>query len=361
MNEMSAFRLLIVEDDEQDLTVCRTTVARYVEEKEREINLVECKSVEEAFDKLDNSFDGAIIDLKLGKQGDEGNQVISRIKESFFKIPMVILTGTPNAVDHESNYIKSFKKGEPGSGYADLLDYFWEIYITGLTRIMGGRGTIEEELNKVFTNSILPQIDTWIKYGKASPDRTEKSLLRHTLNHLLLLLDDDDGRSFPEEIYLQSDKIRTGSIVQQKGGGWFVVMTPACDLVIRGSGKPKADHILLVGIDKVDNVVNQAQEGVKKRGKKKDQIKELFRNNYRTYYHCLPKTVFFIGGFLNFRKVLSISTEEFYKNFIFQRTQISPPFVKDIVARFSSYYARQGQPDIDCDTLIDEHACRQDK
>ncbi|MFQ2549269.1 hypothetical protein ACK305_18520, partial [Aeromonas caviae] len=27
--------------------------------------------------------------------------------------------------------------------------------------------------------------------------------------------------------------------------------------------------------------------------------------------------------------------------------QISPAFVKDIVSRFSSYYARQGQPDID--------------
>ena len=29
------------------------------------------------------------------------------------------------------------------------------------------------------------------------------------------------------------------------------------------------------------------------------------------------------------------------------KIQISPSFVKDIVARFSSYYARQGQPNID--------------
>ena len=32
--------------------------------------------------------------------------------------------------------------------------------------------------------------------------------------------------------------------------------------------------------------------------------------------------------------------------------QISPPFVRDILARLSSYYARQGQPDIDFHNFI---------
>ena len=32
--------------------------------------------------------------------------------------------------------------------------------------------------------------------------------------------------------------------------------------------------------------------------------------------------------------------------------QISPPFVKDIVARFSSFYSRQGQPTVDFDELM---------
>ena len=76
---MSAFRLLIVEDNDQDLTTCRDTVARYRDEKQREVELVECRSVKEAFEKLDNSFDGAIIDLRLADQGDEGNQVVSRL------------------------------------------------------------------------------------------------------------------------------------------------------------------------------------------------------------------------------------------------------------------------------------------
>ncbi|HPE58715.1 MAG TPA: hypothetical protein PLB10_00140 [Thiolinea sp.] len=352
---MSAFRLLIVEDNDQDLTTCRDTVARYRDEKQREVELVECRSVKEAFEKLDNSFDGAIIDLRLADQGDEGNQVVSRIAESHFRIPVAILTGTPDAADSDFTYIGVFKKGDPGAGYADLLDRFWGIHNTGLTRIMGGRGIIEETLNKVFRENLLPQKDKWVAYGEKDSSRTEKALLRHALSHLLQLLDDDGDRSFPEEMYLHpplSDKIRTGSIVKQKDGDWFAVMNPACDLVTRGNGNYKTDRILLVEIEKEDDVVGLALDGIQKADKKKNKLRTVFGNNHTDYYHWLPKTDFFSGGFLNFRKLSTITKDEFGKKFQAPEIQISPSFVKDVVARFSSYYARQGQPDIECDGFI---------
>lgn len=351
---MSAFRLLIVEDDAQDLDTCRDTVARYRDEKQREIELVECRSVDEAFEKLDNSFDGAIIDLKLADQGDEGNQVLSRIAESYFRIPVAILTGTPDAANSDFAYIGVFKKGDPGAGYADLLDSFWGIYNTGLTRIMGGRGTIEETLSKVFRENLLPQRNKWVEYGEIDPSRTEKALLRHALNHLLHFLEGDGDQSFPEEMYLYPpllDKIHTGSIVQ-KDDNWFVVMNPACDLVIHRNGNCKTDHILLVKIENKTDIINIALNGIQKSNKKKDKLKSLFCNNYTAYYHWLPKTDFFCGGFLNFRKILTIAKNEFNTEFLPVRMQISSSFVKDVVARFSSYYARQGQPDIECDAFI---------
>lgn len=352
---MSAFRLLIVEDDKQELTTCRDTVARYNDEKQREVELVECRTVEEAFKKLDSSFDGAIIDLRLADQGGEGNQVVSRIEESHFRIPVAILTGTPDDVDLDLGYIGVFKKGDPGAGYADLLDRFWEIHNTGLTRIMGGRGIIEETLNKVFQKNLLPQKDKWVAYGETDPVRTEKALLRHALNHLLQLLDDDGDKRFPEEMYLYpplSDKIRTGSIVKQNDGDWFAVMNPACDLVIRGNGNYKTDRILLVEIEKEDDVVKLAIDGIKKADKKEKQLRSVYGNNHTDYYHWLPKTGFFPGGFLNFRKLSTITKDEFGEKFQSPEIQISPSFVKDVVARFSSYYARQGQPDIECDSFI---------
>ena len=350
---MSKLRLLIVEDDEQDLVACRDSVERYRDEKNRHIELVECKTLNEALELLDNSFDGAIIDLKLSAGGNEGNQVIKKIEESFFRIPIAIFTADPGNSDSTLNQkimlLDVFQKRK--TQYIELLDQFWDIYDTGLTHIMGGRGLIERRLNEVFLKNLRSQIQTWISYGKEDSERTEKALLRYTLNHLFQLLEEDDERCFPEEVYLHpplSGNITTGSVVKDKTGNRpLVVLSPACDLVIRRNGEFKTDCILLVEIEDEKDIVTAALSDIKQKRKKKDKLQAIFNNNHRDYYHWLPKTGFFDGGFLNFRKVNALTKGEFDEKFDKPLIQISPFFVKDIVARFSSFYARQGQPDID--------------
>ena len=129
-------------------------------------------------------------------------------------------------------------------------------------------------------------------------------------------------------------------------------MNPACDLVIRKNKNPKTDSILTVRIERQGSVLDTALDGIKKEDKKTEKRKAVFSNNYTTYYHWLPDTNFFEGGFLNFRKISSISYNDFIKQFSNPEIQIAPSFVKDIVSRFSSYYARQGQPDIDSRHLV---------
>lgn len=142
--------------------------------------------------------------------------------------------------------IDVFTKGE--TGHYELLDRFWEIYNTGLTRIMGGRGLIEQRLSKVFLENLQPQIKTWVSYGEENSERTHNALLRYTLNHLLQLLEEDEEHCFPEEFYLYPsvlDRITTGSIVKTDDQ-WFVVLSPACDLVPRGeNGVLNTDRLLL--------------------------------------------------------------------------------------------------------------------
>ena len=354
---MSELRLLIVEDDEQDLRRCRRAINRYKREKNRDTNLVECKTLNEALERLDNSFDGAIIDLKLADQGDEGNQVIEQIEKSFFRIPIAIFTGNPGNRNDNLNekimLIGVFIKGE--IEYYQLLDRFWDIYDTGLTRIMGGRGKIEENLTKVFLENLLPQIEKWVSYGKEGSERTEKALLRYALNHLFQLLEEGDESCFPEEVYLSPpllDTITTGSIVKEKTSGQlFVILSPACDLVIR-NGKSNTDHILLVEIESV----NDALEG----SRNKNRVESLVKNN-RQYRHWLPSTNFFKGGVLNFRKLKTLNKADFDEQFEKPSIQISSPFVKDIVSRFSSYYARQGQPDIDSTDFVARYTQEQEE
>ena len=351
---MNSLKLLLVEDDLQELDACRATVERYEHARKRKLELVECMSVEDALSRLDNSYDGAIIDLKLGIEGNEGNDVIRKIEESYFRIPILVLTGTPDPIPRDSIVVEIFKKGETGAGYDDLFDRLWEIYDTGLTKIMGGRGLLERRLWDVYERNLLRQRDQWVHYAKDNPTRTEKALLRHTLNHLSQLLEEED-QCFPEEMYLApplSEKIQTGSIVKERQGDkWFVILNPACDLVLRKNGKPKTDWILVVEIDTLETLISWLKE--RNPGENiKPRLKKALRNNETTFHHCLPKTGFFEGGFLNFRKLCTVGTEELTNRFQTPPTiQIAPSFIKDVISRFSTYYARQGQPDVDVNTV----------
>ena len=183
-------------------------------------------------------------------------------------------------------------------------------------------------------------------------------MLRHTLGYLLQLLDKDEDKYFPEEVYLSPpliDGIHTGSIVKGEED-FFIVLNPACDLVIRGNEQFKADRILLVKIEKQQDIVDSALLDIQNTNKKKSKLKQVLNNNYTDYHHWLPSTNFFDGGFLNFRHISTLPEEEFIQRFGKPVIQISPFFVKDVVARFSSYYARQGQPDIDYDDYVKRYS-----
>ena len=357
---MRNLKLLLVEDEESAVEACRTSVDRYIHEKKRPVELWVYENVHKAREGLDNSFDGAIIDLKLSDEEDGGIQVFQEIEKSLLRLPVFILTGYPNNLDEDfrqknTNIIKVFIKGEPDAEYDQIIDRLWSIYDTGLTRIMGGRGVIEKSLSAVFLENLLPQIQTWVSYGQENSARTEKALLRHTLNHLSQLLEEGGDNFFPEEVYLfppLSARFTTGSMVSRHDQ-WFVVLSPACDLVIRQNGKFKTDRILLVETEKEDDVVRTALANITSRDRKKRKINEVLNNNYTDFYHWLPETSVLGGRFLNFRRLKNMDKDRFREEFEMPEIQISPSFVKDIVARFSSFYARQGQPNIENKEIID--------
>lgn len=342
---MNMMKILLVEDTKDQQDIFKDTVEVFNDKNDLNVGYEVAQDISEAFNKIDGSYDGAIIDLWLGNDTDGGNEIVRQLVGSFTRMPIIFVTAFPGSVNEHPSVIKTRSRDE-GTYESDLL-LFQEIHNTGLTHIMGGRGIIEENLSKVFLESLLPQINKWASYGKTDPERTEKALLRYTLNHLFQILEEDGGSCFPEEFYLPPlviGKITTGSIVKEKTGSQlFVVLSPACDLVLRGeNGVPNADCILFAEIENMED----ALDGSKNKGK----VTELC-NNKQTYRHWLPKTDFFDGGVLNFRKLASLSKDDFDEKFGKPTIQISPFFVKDIVSRFSSYYARQGQPDIDSETI----------
>ena len=349
---MNPLKILLVEDETIPQNAFKNDVEVFKGQPNNpdvEYEIVD--NVNDAVKTLDGSFNGAIIDLKLGGNEEGGNEIIQILHKEFKKIPIVFVTSYPDVVVDHSSVIK-IRSREVGS-YRDDLLLFQQIREIGLTYIIGGGGLIEQQLRDVYQENLLPQIETWISYGKTyketDPKRTERALLRYTLNHLFQLLEEDNESFFPEEVYLYppaTDKITTGSIVKADDQ-WFVVLSPACDLVIRKNGEFKTDRILFVEIESENSVVNISLNGITKTDSKKRKLRDVSNNNYTDYYHWVPKTDFFEGGFLNFRKLHALKQTVFNEKFGKPSIQISPFFVKDIVSRFSSYYARQGQPEID--------------
>lgn len=342
--------LLLVEDDEQDRDSCLNAASDFGDDFNCKITITTCKSIDEAQTALNTSFyDGAIIDMRLAKSGNEGNMVISQIRDGLKRIPVVIMTGTPDVAETDNlPLVNICKKGDVS--YRDIIHELYEIYSTGLTKIMGGKGEIEKFLSRIFIDNLLPQRGSWTVYGSDDKDRTEKALLRHTLNHLMLLLDNDIDKCYPEEMYIYpptSSRLNTGCIVKkQDSEQHFIVMNPACDLAERNGGGCNTDRALLVEIQKLSDIFPGFNfEDLSKSNQK--ELDKIYRNNKSGYFHWLPKVAFFNGGAINFRIISTHTETELDTKFSKSLIQISPAFVKDIISRFSSYYARQGQPDID--------------
>ena len=339
---MSELQVLLIEDESTAVATYEAVRCAYVKARNRQVGMRVVKTLPDARRSLDGSIDAAIVDLNLGRGTADGGEIIDELREHF-RVPVAVLTGTPGDAEDTPPVVGVFTKGE--HGFDEVLDRLWDIYETGLTKIMGGRGLLEKRLTRVFLNNLVPRIDVWVGHAKIDPDRTEKALLRHALGHLVAELEGDETPCYPEEVYLApplEDSLQTGSLVKCRDRGTcHVVMTPACDLVMRGNGepKPKAEVVVVAG------VVPEA-ELFQRLGANPGRKKKLRTNSDSVCFHWLPECGIVKGGFVDFRQLEAVSWNDFESRFASLSARVAPSFVKDIVSRFSTFYARQGQPAI---------------
>jgi hypothetical protein len=352
---MDEIKIIVVEDNAFEQKLFVDSVRVYQEKYGRKVDYVFSSNTIDAIKVIDASYDGAIIDLKLEDEEEGGNLIVQKLMESLLRIPVIFVTGHPDLVERTPPVVNVRPRGE--GTYELDLNFFFSLAVSGLSKIMGGRGIIEQTLNKVFLENLLPQHSIWGNYGLSDSSRAEKALLRYAINHLSHLLEDEEY-FYPEEVYLIPPMLtgfKTGSIVREKGQEkYYVILNPACDLVVRVGGQISTDRLLVVEIDDGAKVYDYILRKLPTQEERSEKLQKIFRNGHTLYHHWLPKTTFFPGGFINFRKLSTLTLSECRKTFEAPGIQISSQFVKDILSRFSSYYARQGQPDIDCAPAVIE-------
>lgn len=355
---MKELKLLVVEDDSSVIKNYSRNIESYNIDSDVKIRARYIENKDEAIEYICNSknvIDAAIVDLDLvGTVGEDrsGNEVI-RIIKGKLRFPVFVISGTPQNVDsdlaEESVFFRIKTRGEEG----DYINDFIKIFNTGITNLLNRDGEIEKLINSIYWNHLSNSLNIWIKDELRTPDQKEKSLLRYTILHMLEYLDEDNIH--PSEFYITKPvkkELSTGDLILFNGKR-YVVLTPACDFAQR-----KVIKVLMIRVKEIQEEINDfleidAVENLS--NAKKTKLERLIKNN-KSSFHFIPKHNEIQAGIIDFQDKISIPIEEVEErisaNDIDRIATISLPFLKDLIERYSSYYARQGSPDFDVKEVL---------
>jgi CheY-like chemotaxis protein len=359
--------LLIVEDNKNQIKLYEDTIDEFNTNSDTKIEIKFGNSLEDGLQQIrNNDFDAAIIDLRLGV-GDvegKGKELIKEIKSNL-RFPVFVLTGYPGDLDEDLRIPNVFYKvyEQTKKDTIEVLEEMTDIYKTGITKIMGRKGIIENTLQEVFWENIAASMEYWKTEIEDESKIIEKILSRHILAHLserLKLTEEGEFETYhPAEVYIMppiKEEFFIGDILKREiDTKYYIILTPACDMVLRKpkDGEPyrNADKIIIVRLIEFSKFPEVSDYISAQSNTKKKEVEKYIKNTKKERYHFLPPFGSRIPGFLiDFQDISRINPEEFTT---YDRVaSVDEPFLKDIIARFTSYYARQGSPDLDMGIIL---------
>jgi CheY-like chemotaxis protein len=352
---MNKINILIIEDEAQQIQVYEDVILQYNKNNELKFSYKICKNYEEGKKALNTPYyDAAIIDLKLSNSEVlEGKELIESVYQKL-RIPIIVYSGSIAQVDdiQENALLKKKLRTEKLS---EILDEIVAIYNTGITKFLRPHGTIDTKLTEIFWNHLSTDLDTWIAHN--NPNNLLRYILSHFQEHLDLNLQGDFEEYHPFEVYIKppiKKNLHTGDLIKYNGEH-FVVLTPACDIVVQeyreieGGGKQpirNSENIIIVKAKDFNYKLTCLN---KKNELDKNKIESVVKNK-NARFHYLPPFEGNNGLVIDFQHIISIA----FESELDRVATISSPFIKDIISRFSNYYSRQGQPTFNQDKIIED-------
>lgn len=354
-------KIIVVEDDD-DMYENYQDTAHEISEDGFQVKLSRVTTAAGAKQALLSSeFDGAIVDLNLTKTcpGEaSGNDVLKEIVDRH-RFPVFVVSGNlqnlePEIRERESGFLKFYERQALNT---EIFGELINIYNTGITKILGGRGKIEESLSEIFWNHLARDFGIW---PDPNIDR-KRSLLRYTISHLAEYLDIPDGEDkfyHEAEFYIKppiKNIIASGDILEI-GGERFINLSPACDVALRSNeqGEPEinAERIVLAPTISVDEASFLSAGIIKEEQNTRDRqtaLEDIIKGK-RERFSFLPGYGEISPAAIDFQNIRTFPFEE-----VRSATRIATVagiFLKDIQSKFSAYYGRQGQPDLNKRELV---------
>jgi ActR/RegA family two-component response regulator len=348
--------LLIVEDDKDQLLLYNDIIDSFSKKNEFDIKSTCFDTIEDGMNAIRQpNFDAAIIDLKLSSDSTklEGMDLVNAINKKL-RIPIYIVSGSISQIEIQENYL--LKKRLRTDDFKTIIAEIKEIYDTGITSLLKQDGFVDQMLTKIFWEHLSDSLNDLKGID------THKILIRYISSHIQEFLEMDSEGDLedlhPAEFYIYppiKKYLSTGDIIKNKqNGSFFLLLTPACDILLRKvESDPlkktrNAEKALLIDLILWNSIegFNTLMETTGKNNTKREKL-NILTTNKKERYHFLPPYKIIKGYFADFQSQTSYNFNEIDNLEKFERiATITQPFLKDIIARFSQYYSRQGQPDL---------------
>lgn len=378
---METMRLLVVEDDPDDLKMLKEGLEIYFDAP---LAVAEESDFQNAMDRLDGErFDLVVLDVHRGDptapaiadELEEGRRLFEEIRKRQF-IPIIFHTGLPQRVrDLESELVRIVPKGEraddlsiavkamTNSGLARLsramhrhVDevqrfYMWE-FVAKHWEQMDGNG-VGTKGGDVGTVAHLLARRLALSFDGAGADKIAAALAP---SDLVPAATAEADRLHPVRMYvmppLHPTRHRAGDVYREAAPaeGYLVLLTPSCYLVAEGARSPKVDNVVLARCSSLLDRKEYAEWATAESNTKRRELLKLLKNaDDRRYY--LPAALDLPHLLVDFGSLQVVPFEKLAS--MTHIASLDAPFAASMLASFQRYYGQYGTPGLELEAMLD--------
>ncbi len=347
---MSNLNILLLDDDIRVIQDFQRTIELFnIKREDIRIEVIYHSSacLNEISELIKPSLNGIIIDMKWNGDDYFGEKIATIAKE--YMIPVVIFSG--NSYEMVENDFYKFIPKEQGA--YTILEHFVSLHDTKFNEIFSTEGILFKELLEIFWSHAANDILEW---NKIEPKYKVNRLIRYVVSRLThkysLNIDtrDKSDEFSPSEYYINPnirEKPYSGTIIKNlESQKRYIIINASCDME-----RELPDFITVCELDEqIRSEYQSKYHASNSNGKKsiKDKFNNMIKNSNQRF-HFLPEYSSIKESFIDFQKIISIENKKIVgenQEYIIEYS-VTPDIFKDIQYRFSHYYARQGQPDLD--------------
>ena len=373
MIESLTLRVLFIEDDEE---TARQIEEYFVDWKHGGLRLRGdiCNDFHDGLVRLESErFDLLVLDVLKGKadaNDEAGRDAFDSIKARRF-IPVIFYTAvTDRVLDLKSAVVRVVSKG---SGMRELEIALAEQIDSGLLRINRELNLHFESMIRDYLWDFVPQ--HWDElHGTEEGEATLAYLLSRRIASSLDAVGADrlanrlgsaggsgggvEGKVHPLRYYIippDLDGYRTGDILREgEPHSFWVVLTPWCDLVPRGTEPQKAEHVLLAKCVALEEFQESKWwDG----GQPSSRLLSLLRTpagrpegRQEGRYYFLPGVLGIPDLVIDYQQTITI---EFGKlPGYYKIATLDSPFAESVSSRHLQFLGRVGTPDLDTNRVV---------